>query len=323
MKRLLGIAAGALAAASVSSAFAQEGPIDVNTDTPTTPPATTPPDAPVQIDVNQQQAPPPAPVIVTQPAPEPVVIEKPVDRPVYVPTPVAVAPQPPIVEGEPAYTRGRVRAPRYAFEIGLNTGYTQGFGRIGDRIEDAVDDEELGGSRDVADVADAGFAVGLGLGYRSSPHFAIGWAGQYQEFSPDTRLISGSNVRGMTTGLDLGIHFAPYMRVDPVLGLGAGYRAMWIVPDGPDNNRMLHGFQLAKVSLGLDIRASDSVAIGPMIGADLDMFVWENPEGSRGDVELPEKNVSSFIYAGVQGRFDVGGLREYSPPVTVIGSNEY
>lgn len=209
---------------------------------------------------------------------------------------VQPAPPPP-AEMAPSYTRSPMRAPWNAFEIGVNTGYTQGFGDIADGLP-------------VGDVADAGIGVGLDLAYRATPGFSLGFSGQFQEFDPDTRLKTGANARGVTGTIVGSFHLSPYQRVDPVLSLGTGYRMLWAMPRGPNNDVMTHGFQLARLNAALDIRVSDDVALGPMVGADLNLFVWRNPEGSVGNQEIDDKSVNTFIYAGVQGRFDVGGTRE-------------
>jgi outer membrane protein W len=198
-------------------------------------------------------------------------------------------------EGETTYMRRGVAAPRNAFEIGVDTGYTQGFGNI---------QRNLG----VGDRADAGIAFGLDMGWRASPVFYLGAHGDYQSYNADDRLSEGTSMRGVATSIQADFHLAPYTRVDPWLGIGAGYRLLWTSPDGPDNNLLTHGFQLAKLRVGADIRVTDSVAVGPMIGADINMFVWNKPEG-RPNVEIDGKRVSTFIYAGLQGRFDLGGER--------------
>ena len=47
-----------------------------------------------------------------------------------------------------------------------------------------------------------------------------------------------------------------------------------------------------------------------MIGADLNMFVWRNPEGRAGNERIGDMAVNTFVYGGLQGRFDIGGQRE-------------
>jgi hypothetical protein len=46
-----------------------------------------------------------------------------------------------------------------------------------------------------------------------------------------------------------------------------------------------------------------------MVGADLTLFLWQNPEGPAGNREIDDPRVSTFVYAGLQGRFDIGGER--------------
>jgi len=203
-------------------------------------------------------------------------------------------------EYEGGYMRAPVRAPRQALEVGVSTQYTQGFGDI----------YRGAGLNRVQDVANAGLGIGFNFAYRASPGFAIGAVGQYQEFKADNRLPGGTNTRGTTAGIQADFHMAPYSRLDPWASIGTGYRILWIVPDGAANNTMYHGFELGKLQLGADVRVSKDVAMGPFVGADLNMFVWRNPEGAVGNIELPSKRVNTFIFAGLQGRFDLGGARD-------------
>ena len=202
-----------------------------------------------------------------------------------------------LYETTPSYMRAPVRAPRNALEIGINTGYTQGFG-------------DIARGKSVGSTADAGLGVGLNLAYRASPGLSLGAVGQFQEFKPDDRVGTNANVRGMAAGVDATVHFAPYERVDPFVSLGSGYRFLWTMPKGSGNDVLTHGFELARLNLGLDVRVSQDVAIGPMVGADLNLFMWNNPEGSPGNEEIDSRRINTFIYGGVQGRFDVGGQRE-------------
>jgi outer membrane protein OmpA-like peptidoglycan-associated protein len=67
-------------------------------------------------------------------------------------------------------------------------------------------------------------------------------------------------------------------------------------------------FELLAAKVGYDVRVSEDVAIAPVLGADLNMFVWENPSNSSSGV-MSTAQVGTFVYAGLQGRFDVGGTR--------------
>jgi opacity protein-like surface antigen len=202
---------------------------------------------------------------------------------------------------EGGYLETPVRAPRNAFELGVNTGYTQGFGL-------------LSRGRPVSVIAGPGFGAGIDLGYRATPGFSIGVAGQFQGFSASGDLPAGTMVRGGSADLQGTFHMAPYNHVDPWITVGGGYRAVWEVPMGSAPTIMTHGFELGKLQLGVDLRASESVAISPAIGVGLDMFVWQNVSGAE-TANLRGRGVSGFLFAGLAGRFDLGGARANKPVV--------
>lgn len=189
-----------------------------------------------------------------------------------------------------------VRAPKNAFEIGIEGGYTQPFGRLDDR-------------NNIGDIADAGGAAGLTLAYRINPRWSLGVTGQFHGSSPDSDVETGTDIGGVAAGLLATLHILPYSRVDPYVALGTGYRVMWIAPPGPDNNQMVHGFEAGRALVGLDFRASKDVAIGPMIGADVNVFLWDNPQTGGGNQRLSGAHPSTFIFAGAAARFDIGGTR--------------
>ena len=204
---------------------------------------------------------------------------------------------------EGGYLETPVRAPKKAFELGVNTGYTQGFG-------------VLSGGRPVGRIAGPGFGAGIDLGYRATPGFSIGVAGQFQGYSASSDLPRGTMVRGGSADLQATFHAAPYSHIDPWVTVGGGYRALWQVPTGSTPTIMTHGFELGKLQLGVDLRASESVAISPTIGAGVDMFVWENVAGGEA-ARLRGRGASGFLFAGIQGRFDIGGARANKPRVIV------
>lgn len=265
MKATIGIAiaSGVLAVTFAGVASAQEG---------LPPPVAPPPHVEEPSRSSQPEVPPPPPATVVVPAPV-------------------------VVETTPSYLRAPLRAPREAFELGLGTSYTQGFGNIA-------------AARRLRDIAGGGIDLGLTLGYRSSPGVGLGLTTSYQQFRTAPSLRKGTDVRGAAMGVQASFHLAPFERVDPVLSLGTGYRFFWTAPPGPRNNVLTHGFELAKVSAGLDIRVSDSVALGPFLGGGLNYFVWQNPEGPQGNQKLQNRRVNSFVFAGLQGRFDLGGKRQ-------------
>jgi Autotransporter beta-domain len=188
---------------------------------------------------------------------------------------------------EDAYRRG-MAAPTQAFELKLATGYTQGFGMASPNVG-------------IPQVAGAGIGVNLDLDYRMSPRASIGVAGQYQEFSSERNTAA----RGTMGNLGITVHGAPLSRADPWLRFGAGYRLLWSVnPFSGGPTVLVHGFELAALNIGYDLRLSEGVAIAPMIGADLTMFLWQSAGGfSRA---LPSAQLGTFVFAGLQARFDAG-----------------
>jgi len=199
-------------------------------------------------------------------------------------------------------------APKEAFELNIDTGYSRGFGGI---------DASQGGA--LSSVARGGIGVGVGLGYRATPEVSVAGTLQYQELSAAPEQPQGTRVRGVGVGVEGKLHLRPYDRVDPWLGLGGGYRMLWIAPEGPNNNVLTHGLELAHARVGLDIRVSRDVALGPVIGGDVNLFIWRNPEGPTGNTVIPDKKISTFLFAGVQGRFDIGGKRVERTGTVQIG----
>jgi outer membrane protein OmpA-like peptidoglycan-associated protein len=185
-------------------------------------------------------------------------------------------------------------APRRAFELGVDAGWTQPFG-------------DINRGRSIGDLVGPGFGVGLGLGYRISPHFAVTLGGAYHESNEGRILPDSTEVRGLALSLTGTYHFRPYSFIDPYVSLGGGYRMLWQVPDAPQTQILTHGVQLAKLQVGVDYRVAKNVAVGPFVAADLNYFLWDNPEGPRGDLDIQANRVNTFISAGIAGRFDFGG----------------
>lgn len=195
---------------------------------------------------------------------------------------------------EESYLAQHVRAPSNALELNVGTGYTQGFGN-------------LSPGRSLPNVAGAGVGVSGDIDYRLSPWWSLGVEGQYQQFTPE----QNSQAKGVALNIGATYHFAPMLRGDPWVRLGTGYRWVWendiVGTNGIWAER--DGFQLATGKIGYDVRVSEDVAIAPVIGADVNTFFWE--QYSNGPQHsLSSAQVATFVYAGLQGRFDIGGSRQ-------------
>jgi hypothetical protein len=211
---------------------------------------------------------------------------------------------------EAPYLEQPLRAPSQAFELRLGTGYTQGFGNVAP-------------GRTLPDVSGAGIAGDLSLDARTSPNFSFGIDGQYQEFTSQQNTAS----RGLAGTIGGTVHFAPYAKGDPWARLGTGYRMLWEVdpsagPAATNNGSVLrHGFDLASLKLGYDVRVSEDVAIAPIIAGDVNMFLWEVPSGGTNHA-LSSAQIGSFVYGGLLGRFDIGGQRTVPAATTTTTTTE-
>jgi hypothetical protein len=199
------------------------------------------------------------------------------------------------VPAERSYLQQHIPARSQAFELTVATGYTQGFGTLQPGIG-------------MPQVAHAGIGVDAAVGYRIDPHYSVSIGAGYQELEAER----DDAVRGFALDLALQYHLAPAVRVDPWLEVGSGYRVLWLVPFGTAQTVAVHGPELIRVRAGLDLRISADVAISPVIGADATMFVFREEQTLS---TIPDPKLSTFVFAGVQGRLDLGGVRIPSPTV--------
>jgi hypothetical protein len=194
--------------------------------------------------------------------------------------------------------RTEVRAPSKAFELGVEGGYTQGFGA-------ATSDPRVG--------AGAGGTVGVRLDDRIDPRWSLGVNAQYEAYGSSARQEAPATLRGMTAGVHATYHASPYSRVDPHVTFGGGWRLLAESPVGPGPTTFNGGLELGRIQVGIDLRPSESVAVSPVLGADLNLFAWRFGGGAMATPPLGT-SLNAFVFAGVQGRFDVGGTRENRPP---------
>lgn len=190
---------------------------------------------------------------------------------------------------EASYLQQNVPAPSNALELRVGTGYTQGFGNV------------LPG-QGMSRVAGPGVGVDVGVSHRVTPHWSYGVEGEYQEFSNGLNAAA----RGVAVNAGATDHINPTLRGDPYVRIAGGYRMLWSVnpPGAPTST--IHGLEPVKATLGYDVRVTPDIALSPQIGGGLDLFIFQNTNGvSRG----VSPQVATFVFAGVGGRFDLGGSR--------------
>jgi hypothetical protein len=189
-----------------------------------------------------------------------------------------------------------VAAPRNAFEIGVVTGYAQGGGKLG------------GAAGSLEDISGPGGSVEVDLGYRILPELGIGAYGTYARFANGDSISSSTDVLGASAGVQATWHFRPERSVDPWLSLGTGWKGLWLNP-ASGKVTSLQGLDLARLQLGVDYRVSKDMAIAPVVGGTLSMFLAEDSAMTTDLTEIHDKKVNVTGFVGLAGRFDLGGTR--------------
>jgi hypothetical protein len=190
-----------------------------------------------------------------------------------------------------AHLQEPLAAPSRAFELQLSTGYEQGFGRIAP-------------NSNIREVAGAGMGFAADVGYRITPWVSVDLEGQYQVYVSE----NASSSQGMDVNIGGTFHGNPGGRFDPWLRVASGYRWIWqhdissaFGPVPVDTSYAYQGWDIINGRIGLDIRTSEDIALSPVIGASFQTFFWATATPNASAV------VGTFVFAGVQGRFDFGG----------------
>jgi hypothetical protein len=186
-----------------------------------------------------------------------------------------------------------VAAPANTLELAIGTGYAQGAGPV------------AGGMQHLEDLTGPGGAVEFDALYRINPTFAVGAYGTLSTYQHGDSIDGNTDVLGATAGIQGVAHLRPSQSVDPWVSLGTGWRGLWLDPD-QGKRTSLQGLELARVQLGVDYRLNDEVAIAPVIGGSLNMFVSQDSPMTDGYSELQDKKVNFIAFAGLAGRFDLG-----------------
>jgi hypothetical protein len=177
-------------------------------------------------------------------------------------------------------------------ELTVGAGYAQGLGNVG------------AAQPSLGDVGQAGGAVQLGAGYRLVPQLTLGVYGSGAMFARGDQVDSTTNLYTATAGVQADWHFIPAAsHFDPWVSLGTGWRGYWLSAD--QGTTALHGLELAKLQVGVDYRIDRSIAVSPVIGADLSTFLTESTPTTDAYHNIHSPKVDTFLFAGLQGRFDI------------------
>jgi hypothetical protein len=204
-----------------------------------------------------------------------------------------------LAQPESADTTGfdhEVPAVKSAFEIGVATGYSQGGGKLG------------GNMLSLEDVSGPGAAVEVDVGYRIIPELSLGAYGTFAKYQHGDSIDSNTDVLGATAGIQAAWHFRPDRSVDPWVSLGTGWKGLWLNPSS-GKVTSLQGLELARLQLGADYRITKDIAISPVIGGSLSLFISQDSAMTTDLTEIQDKKVNVTGFAGLSGRFDLGGSR--------------
>ncbi len=193
---------------------------------------------------------------------------------------------------EAPWRRVPLDPPSSAFELTFGTGYSQGVGRVMP-------------AQTLTDVAGGGAAVSASIGYRVRPRWSLGVEGGFEELTPhgDTAARAFSVDAGVT------IHARPASSHDPWLRIASGYR---MFGDVNTNTTLVHAYELARVTLGYDVRVDSHMAFAPVVGGDVDLFAWQYAFGAHQLSRYASPQVGGFLFAGLQARFDVGSSAHWA-----------
>jgi hypothetical protein len=195
-------------------------------------------------------------------------------------------------QAEKAESSERTAPVKKAIELTIGTGYMQGLGGV------------AAGRSSLTDVGQAGAGVQGGVGYRIIPHLSIGAYGSWGMFGHGDSADPSGHVYSSTAGVEASVHILPAgSQLDPWASLGTGWRGYWITGDA--GTTTLHGMDVARLQVGVDYRIAKSIAISPVVGATLSSFFTQATPATDEFRRMSDPKVNTFLFAGVQGRFDI------------------
>jgi hypothetical protein len=188
-----------------------------------------------------------------------------------------------------AIYRRRVQVEERAIEVQATGGYQQGIGSIGGDT----------GSH-VQDVAGVGAGGDVAAGFRVSRYWLFGVYAGAAWFSAAT---TEQSLHSYAAGVQAQLHMRARRSIDPWLGVGVGYRVFSFTPQGGATSDH-KALEMPRVALGVDYRVSDALALGPVVAADMSLFLNEPEGGATGSTRM---TIGSFISFGISARFDFFG----------------
>jgi opacity protein-like surface antigen len=211
-----------------------------------------------------------------------------------------------------AQTQPAVAQP-IGLSLGLRAGYAIPGGNIGKREAQDQDDPLSDGVKGM-------IPFWLDLGFRITPHLAVGASLQY-----GYGLLNKDNLQGcndcsadvIAFGAHVYLHAAPGGGFDPWVGLGAGYEVLHInavLDQGgqPINAAVsLNGLQYVILQAGGDIATGSAITLGPFFAVSMGKYGSASTSLSIGgrtmkdSRDLQSTSWHQWVTLGLQGRFNL------------------
>jgi len=169
----------------------------------------------------------------------------------------------------------------------------------------------LSGSRSMSDVAGAQIPLLLDVGFKVSPHVFLGAYGSFglgfvtSAFEEVQCRARDCGARSVHVGAQVQYHASPASEVNPWIGYGIGYEWLWTTGIAGTSYR---GPEYARFMLGVDLRLSRSIGLGPVADLTLAQYTDASAEpdvaggtaGARGgaSVDLSDKALHEWVTLG-------------------------
>lgn len=188
----------------------------------------------------------------------------------------------------------RAPPPNEGFQLAIGSGYSIPFGNVDDSLSQS-------------NFVSGQVPLLMDIGYKLSPHVYMGayvglGFGQAGDRLANLCDDSGVDCSSSTlrVGFNLQYHMNPGDRWNPYIGYGIGYEFTSFEASGPGGNAAVSvsGFELARLGVGVDYRASSAIGFGPY--ADLGLGIYSNISDGGPSMPLASASMHGWLGLGVR-----------------------
>lgn len=164
----------------------------------------------------------------------------------------------------------------------------------------------FGGSGPLSDTVTGYLPVRADAGLRIFDHLYVGALAQLADLLPKACpaevQCSGSDMR---FGAMLAFHVRPRRLLDPWIGAGMGYEIMSVKRTSAANDLRLtaRGIELLDLELGVDLRSTSRLRLGPLLSGSLGRYTSIELNGR--ETRDFESTLHGWAMAGLRGMYDL------------------